>query len=314
MGSTSESALNDNQRSILVSSGGMTPAYCSPEQVNKQPLSRKTDIWSWAVSVLEMFVGEVCWSSGVAAPEVLRHLDEVKAEGVAVPTMPEDLHELLEACFQIDPAGRPKDLLEITGRLYRIYNVAVNDGYKRIALAERSSADDLNFRALSLLDLGKPREALTVLEQGLATGSPHPECIFNRGLLLWQQGRLTNQGLLAALGEVNKRNGFTFRQGSLAWTSKPGSELCSWLEARKYSNGDIGQKNQRFPTLEELKCLLRPWVIPLLLMGIDTKNVFWTSLHMNGNPARAMVVDADGNACWESVEDKCAHMLLVQDL
>ena len=60
-------------RSILVSSGGMTPAYCSPEQANKQALSRKTDIWCWAVSVLEMFVGEVCWQSGVAAPRVLEN-------------------------------------------------------------------------------------------------------------------------------------------------------------------------------------------------------------------------------------------------
>src|SRR5207249_3836810 len=41
--------------SILVSVGGMTPAYCSPEQARGAPLSRKTDLWSWAVSILEMF-------------------------------------------------------------------------------------------------------------------------------------------------------------------------------------------------------------------------------------------------------------------
>ncbi len=41
-------------QSILVSSGGLTPAYCSPEQANHEPLSRKSDVWSWAVSVLEM--------------------------------------------------------------------------------------------------------------------------------------------------------------------------------------------------------------------------------------------------------------------
>src|SRR5437016_10366398 len=43
--------------SILVSSGGYTPAYCSPEQVAGGKLGRRTDVWSWGVSVLEMFQG-----------------------------------------------------------------------------------------------------------------------------------------------------------------------------------------------------------------------------------------------------------------
>ncbi len=34
-------------RNIRVSCGGMTEAYCSPEQAAYHPLSRKTDIWSW---------------------------------------------------------------------------------------------------------------------------------------------------------------------------------------------------------------------------------------------------------------------------
>src|SRR5262249_17857278 len=40
---------------ILVSGRGMTPAYCSPEQAEAKPLGRPSDIWSWAVLVLEMF-------------------------------------------------------------------------------------------------------------------------------------------------------------------------------------------------------------------------------------------------------------------
>src|SRR5712691_11069493 len=36
---------------ILVSVGGMTPAYCPPEQAAGTPLSRKTDMWSWGLSV-----------------------------------------------------------------------------------------------------------------------------------------------------------------------------------------------------------------------------------------------------------------------
>ncbi len=66
-----EERAPEGGQSILVSAGGMTPAYCSPEQAAHQPLSRKTDIWSWGVSLLEMFVGRVTWRAGVVARAVL---------------------------------------------------------------------------------------------------------------------------------------------------------------------------------------------------------------------------------------------------
>src|SRR5262249_26479456 len=49
------------EQSLPVSRGGLTPAYCSPEQNGGQPLSRRTDIWSWGVSVLELYTGGVTW-------------------------------------------------------------------------------------------------------------------------------------------------------------------------------------------------------------------------------------------------------------
>ncbi|MFF7144809.1 serine/threonine-protein kinase [Streptomyces nodosus] len=50
--------------SVLVSSGGFTPAYASPEQLAGEPLGRRTDVWSFAVSVLEMCVGRITWPGG----------------------------------------------------------------------------------------------------------------------------------------------------------------------------------------------------------------------------------------------------------
>jgi serine/threonine protein kinase len=124
-----ESFVADAGRSILVSAGGMTPAYCSPEQANKGPLSRKTDIWSWAVSMLEMFVGEVCWQSGSAAPEVLKRLDELRIEGVGLPEMPERLRELIMVCFAVAPGKRPKDASEISHRMQEIYGSQLKEDY-----------------------------------------------------------------------------------------------------------------------------------------------------------------------------------------
>lgn len=48
-----ETLSTDPSRSILVSSGGGTPAYWSPEQAQGLPLTPKSDIWCWGVSLLD---------------------------------------------------------------------------------------------------------------------------------------------------------------------------------------------------------------------------------------------------------------------
>jgi len=53
--SAGERYIPELGRTVLVSSGGFTPAYCSPEQIKKGlSVTRKTDIWSWGVSVIEV--------------------------------------------------------------------------------------------------------------------------------------------------------------------------------------------------------------------------------------------------------------------
>ena len=61
----------------------MTEAYCSPEQAAYHALSRKTDIWSFGVSVLEVFTGEVSWTTGIVAGEALEsYVDRAGSSGV----------------------------------------------------------------------------------------------------------------------------------------------------------------------------------------------------------------------------------------
>jgi WD40 repeat protein/ankyrin repeat protein/serine/threonine protein kinase len=187
-------------RSIVVSSGGMTPAYCSPEQANKQHLSRKTDIWSWAISVMEMFVGEVCWQSGAAAPEVLKRMSEVRVEGVGVPEPPPALMQLLEQCLNMEPGSRPESFIAIASALISIYNAVVGEEYVRtLTQGVGMRADGLNNRALSLLDLGRSEESVAVFEQALEVEPGHPESLYNRGLLTWRRGKITDKALLDSI-------------------------------------------------------------------------------------------------------------------
>jgi serine/threonine protein kinase len=120
-GERSMTGTADKGRSILVSAGGMTPAYCSPEQAAKQPLSRRTDIWSWGLSVLEMFTGEVTWLAGQSALPVLEEYLRGEETERPAPKMPTQVAELLRHCFEENPEARPRDFGAVVTNLREIY-------------------------------------------------------------------------------------------------------------------------------------------------------------------------------------------------
>ena len=126
-----EAATRWGDQSILVTSGGMTPAYCSPEQANGKPLSRRTDIWSWAISVLEMFVGEPpCHYGGQLAAEVFASYLEEGSDDEILPLMRPSIARLLTNCFQRDPAQRP-ELGSLAEGILAIYEDTFEKTYPR---------------------------------------------------------------------------------------------------------------------------------------------------------------------------------------
>jgi hypothetical protein len=128
-------------QSILVSAGGMTPAYCSPEQERGDPLSRRTDIWSWGVSVLEMFIGKVSWRSGTDAPEVLEDYLASGGKSIGFSGMPKGLVEVLRGCFQRNAAERWSNLALVAEALQWIYSRALGQAHPRTFL-ERPIRND----------------------------------------------------------------------------------------------------------------------------------------------------------------------------
>jgi len=112
----------------LVSSAGMTPAYASPEQIMGGKVDEMTDIWSFGVSLLEMFAGEITWKSGVAAPEALSTL--LSAGPTApFPEMPHSVAEILRRCFQKHPADRWKQFADIESALIEVYAQLTGNPY-----------------------------------------------------------------------------------------------------------------------------------------------------------------------------------------
>lgn len=187
-----------------VPTGGMTPAYASPEQTAHARVSHHTDIYSFAVSVLEMFTGEVTWLLGPVAGEAL---GEYRTRGPGpgphadrLPAMPDAVADLLARCLAEEPAARPDSMAEVAGELLAVHRQLTGAPFPRPKpRAARLRADELNNRALSLLDLDRATEADEAFAAALAVDPRHPEATYNAGLVRWRQGAASDEDLLSAL-------------------------------------------------------------------------------------------------------------------
>jgi hypothetical protein len=114
------------------SASGLTPAYCSPEQAAGRRLTRQTDVWSWGVTVLEMFTGEVTWASGIAAGEALK---DYLATGAApgLPAMPEALGNVLRRCFRKNPDDRWETMAALASAVANIFQRVIGREYEERA-------------------------------------------------------------------------------------------------------------------------------------------------------------------------------------
>ena len=176
----------DSDATMVSPGGGRTPAYCSPEQAAAQLLTKRTDIYSWAVSVLEMYLGAKPWAHGreLTGPlvgSVCRDYFEMCVDR----PIPPALQELLEKCLRQDSDERPHDFGEVEAVLLTIYLAETGRDYPRRELGSASdTADSLNNRALSYLDLGEPEEAEKLWRQAAALDMNNVPARFNRAL--WQ--------------------------------------------------------------------------------------------------------------------------------
>lgn len=186
--------IADNGATLFSESGGYTPAYCSMEQMDGKVLTRKTDIYSWAVSVMEMYIGKRLWANGVVAGlNCQEFLEQTRV------SMPESMKDLLRKCLDSKPENRPQNFTEIESELKEIYRAETDDEYPRLELGSASeTADSLNNQALSFLDLGKTFEAERLFDKAQTLDRNNLNVIYNRLLLLWRTGKIND---LEVLGE-----------------------------------------------------------------------------------------------------------------
>ncbi len=181
-----QNAVQVEGETMLSAGGAYTPAYCSIEQMNGEKLTRRTDVWSWAVSVLEMLTGERLWQNGaVAGLACADYADSLRVQA------PSGLWALLLRCFEEDEARRPHDFGEIEAELVRIYGEVTGEIYPRpLPRAADDTAGRLNNKALSFIDIGRPVDARGFWEQAVQADPNHLEVLYNLAVDSWRNGEI----------------------------------------------------------------------------------------------------------------------------
>lgn len=184
-----ESAMASTSMNII----GMTPAYCSPEQSFRDHITIKTDIWSWGLTVFEMFSVDIVWPSGTAALDALERFVSSGRRRPEPPAMPQPIVDLLRQCFQSNPAMRPESLRHVANEVIRIYEELLGEPFPLSEPPEvEASGDALNNRAISLMDFGRKERAIKVWERALQEAPGHPQSAYNLALTRWRDATLTD--------------------------------------------------------------------------------------------------------------------------
>ncbi len=198
-------AATSGETMSVAGGGGGTPAYMAPEQSGGGTLTRRTDLWGWALSVLELFAGGRGWEFGIAAAELLEDFVAQGAKVGALPQMPAGVVTLLRSCFREDAGERPRSLWDAAAALYGVYEEVVGNAYPRSEpTAGRDTADSLNNRGVSFLDLGRVAEAERLWQKALTTTPHHLEATYNLGLHLWSRAQADDDELINRMGAAAK--------------------------------------------------------------------------------------------------------------
>lgn len=102
-------------RSTIASRVSGTTAYMAPELViNKEEAATKSDVWSVACTVAEMFQEEPVWDMGDTSELEQRFIDKDVPTIIAVP---DQLKSVLLRCFSYASVDRPH-VMQILNVLY----------------------------------------------------------------------------------------------------------------------------------------------------------------------------------------------------
>ena len=190
-----QSQPTENKKPV---STGYTIQYCPREQAEGMPAEKWMDVYAWALTVLEMYAGKRLWDTGAEAKERCEeYFLHCRIPASAA------MQALLTDCLT-DPTN---DFLPVENALKNEYKEKFGCNYPHSAAkAAADTADSLNNRALSFLDLGKTEEAERLWNAAAKQDAANSIVNTNRALHLWNTGKLTDESVIEILEKEYARS------------------------------------------------------------------------------------------------------------
>lgn len=154
----------------------MTPHYCSPEQLLQMNVNETSDVYSWALCVLFMLIGNDDWDNSL---EASKHIDDYLRQSRF--EVPEYLKELIISCLNQDYNQRPKKFYLITSKLNILYRQITKSFYpfENILNYKTNDLDSKNNYAVSQILLGNNDQARMLFKNILKTNPDHIYAKYN---------------------------------------------------------------------------------------------------------------------------------------
>jgi WD40 repeat protein len=193
-----------------------TPEYMAPEQwFSPAEATTAADIWAFGLIFYELTCGRRPFEMLPDEPVDAFYARMLKSNWAY--RNPRELRdgvtkrqaEVIARCLAPRVEERAADIDVVAAEIDQLYSDLLVSSARRPPPEIPSLADTLNNQAVSLIDLGREEEALRLLDDALKVEPMHVHVTFNRSLILWRKGQITDVealGNLKALREVRPQD------------------------------------------------------------------------------------------------------------